>query len=258
MKIATYNVNGIRAALKKGLLDWIKDGNYDIFCLQEVKANQEQVDNLDEILDLGYEVCWHSAVKKGYSGVATFWKKNTILPLSNRIGCGIDLYDQEGRIIISEFEQFTLMNCYFPSGTSGTARQEIKMKFLSDFNELLKIEREKGKEVIVVGDINIAHTEMDIHNPKSNAKKSGFLPEERAWISALLATDMVDVFRSQHPDEISYSWWSYRANARANNKGWRIDYQFATPRIAATATSAAHLKDFKQSDHCALVVNYNL
>lgn len=255
MKIATYNVNGIRAAIKKGLLEWLKAGDYDIVCLQEVKAMEEQVD-LEPFAELDYQWTWHAAEKKGYSGVATFYKSG-LSPKLIQAGCGIDTYDSEGRVLRTDFEDFALLNCYFPSGTTGTTRQDVKMDFLRDFLPFLDGIRKENPNVIVVGDYNIAHTENDIHNPKSNKNSSGFLPEERAWVDEYLATGMIDAFRHLHPDTTEYSWWSYRAGARGKNKGWRIDYQMVTGPMKARLQKAYHMKDDLQSDHCALVVEYS-
>jgi len=254
MKIATYNVNGIRAAINKGLVEWLEAGDYDFVCLQEVKAMEEQVD-LSPIADLGYEWSWHAAEKKGYSGVATFYKFG-LSPKLVKAGCGIDTYDSEGRILRTDFEDFALLNCYFPSGSAGTTRQDVKMDFLRDFMPFLEEVRKEQPNVIVVGDYNIAHTENDIHNPKSNKNSSGFLPEERAWVDEYLATGMTDAFRHLHPDTIEYSWWSYRAGARGKNKGWRIDYQMVSEPMKERLSKAYHMKDDLQSDHCALVVEY--
>lgn len=262
MKIATYNVNGIRAAMNKGLVEWVEAGDYDILCFQEVKANEDQVD-LAPFADLGYAWAWHGAEKKGYSGVATFWKersgsKGVKAPTQITAGCGISAYDCEGRMLRTDFDGFTLLNCYFPSGTTGTVRQDVKMDFLRDFLPYLAAVKAEQPNVIVVGDYNIAHTENDIHNAKSNAKSSGFLPEERAWVDEFLATGMVDAFRHLNPKLVEYSWWSYRAGARGNNKGWRIDYQMTTTPLTNKLKRAYHLKDDLHSDHCALVVEYEL
>jgi len=255
LKIVTYNVNGIRAALGKGLLDWVQAGEYDIVCLQEVKANEDQVD-LAGFAELGYAWEWHAAQKKGYSGVATFWKKG-LTPKHVSGGCGIETYDCEGRILRTDFEDFALLNCYFPSGSSGDIRQAIKMQFLHDVGEYFAAVRAEKPNIIIVGDYNIAHTAIDIHNPKANKKSSGFLPEERSWMSGFLAGGMVDAFRTIHPEEVAYSWWSFRGGARANNKGWRIDYQMVSESLRPRLAQAYHLPNDKHSDHCALVVGYH-
>ncbi len=262
MKIVSYNVNGIRAALGKGLLEWVQAGDYDVLCLQEVKANEDQVD-LSGFAGLGYDWAWFGAEKKGYSGVATFWRKQ-LLPgeVEGRshitTGCDIAAYDCEGRVLRTDFPNFSLLNIYFPSGSSGDARQAHKMQFLHDIGDYLAEVRAQQPKLIVVGDYNIAHTEQDIHNPKANAKSSGFLPEERAWMSGFLAGGMVDAFRSLHPELVEYSWWSFRGGARANNKGWRIDYQMVSESLRPVLAKAYHLKDDLHSDHCALVVEYDM
>ncbi len=255
MKIVTYNVNGIRAAIRKGFYDWLDEGDFDVVCLQEVKALDTQVD-LEPLRALGYEYAWHAAEKLGYSGVATLWRGDRLTPKQHVVGCGIADYDCEGRIMRTDFEDFTLLNCYFPSGSSAEARQAIKMRFLGDFAGYLADLRAGQPNVIVVGDYNIAHTERDIHNPKANAKSSGFLPEERAWVDDYLATGMVDAFREVHPEGVQYSWWSFRGGARANDKGWRIDYQMVTEPLRGSIRSAEHRREDVHSDHAALVVEY--
>lgn len=254
MKIASYNVNGIRAALSKGLSEWVAAGDYDVLCLQEVKAHEEQVD-LQPLADLGYRWAWHAAEKKGYSGVATFWKEG-LSPKLVQAGCDMSVYDCEGRILRTDFPGFTVLNCYFPSGSSGDLRQNLKMAFLHDVGAYFARVRAEQPNLIVVGDYNIAHHDIDIHNPKANKKSSGFLPEERAWMSGFVAGGMVDAYRALHPEAQTYTWWSFRGGARANDKGWRIDYQMVSERLRAHLQDAYHLKDDKHSDHCAVVVEY--
>lgn len=244
MKIISYNVNGIRAAIKKGLLEWVEKLQPDVLCLQEVKANEEQVD-LQPFLDLGYHVSWHAAEKKGYSGVATLSKTK---PDKVSSETGMIKYDSEGRILRTDFGNTTILNCYFPSGTTGDIRQAFKYEFLDDFYSWIESFRKKRKKLIILGDYNIAHTEMDIHNPKS--KNSGFLPEEREWMTKWFNAGFIDSFRHLNPEEQSYSWWSYRANARANNKGWRIDYISVTENLKDSLLKASHLNEAKHSDHC--------
>lgn len=247
MKIITYNVNGIRAALKKGWIDWLKVANPDVICLQEIKANLEQVPEIVLIEDLGYEHYWYPAQKKGYSGTAIFTKKT---PKHVEYGCGMEDYDFEGRAIRLDFDEASVMSVYFPSGTTGDVRQDFKYKFLEDFqqysNELLK---EKDK-LVVCGDFNICHRAIDIHNPKSNANSSGFLPAEREWMENFINSGYTDSFRHLNADPHHYTWWSYRAGARARNLGWRIDYNMVSNALKDHIKSAKIWTDAVHSDHC--------
>lgn len=252
--IVSYNVNGIRAAVRKGFLDFIKAHDFDIVCVQETKAMREQ-GPLEELDTMGYHHHWHSAEKKGYSGVATFSKQ---APDQVIVGCGIEKYDREGRILRTDFGDWSLLNCYFPSGTSGEERQAFKYDFLDDFFAWIEELRKERPKLIIVGDYNIAHTEMDIHNPKGNKKNSGFLPEERAWMTKWFENGFTDAFRHLNPEKVEYSWWSYRANARANNKGWRIDYQSVTDNLQDKLVESYHLTEDKHSDHCGLLVKLDL
>ncbi len=252
--IISYNVNGIRAAIKKGFIDWVKSGGFDIVCVQETKARPEQVD-VTPLEDLGYHHHWHSAEKKGYSGVATFSKRKPDLVTE---GCGMEKYDREGRILRTDFGDVTLLNCYFPSGTSGDERQDFKYGFLDDFYNWVNELRKKRPKLIIVGDYNIAHTELDIHNPKGNKNNSGFLPEERAWMTTWLDNGFSDAFRCVNPDKVEYSWWSFRFNSRANNKGWRIDYQSVTDNLAEKVVDVRHVNEAIHSDHCAVWMNIDL
>ncbi len=246
MKIISYNVNGIRAAIKKGFWEWMQSESPDIVCLQETKAMAEQVD-LAPLHEMGYTDYWFSAQKKGYSGVAIFSKQ----PIDTLIyGCEHELFDFEGRVICGVVNDILICNMYFPSGTSGDERQSIKYDFLDYINNWLDEKKKTYSDIIVVGDYNIAHTENDIHNPKSNKKTSGFLPEEREWMSTFLSNGWTDAFRHLNPEETSYSWWSYRAGARAKNKGWRIDYQCVTTPLIDRLVSAGQLNDAVHSDHC--------
>ncbi|MFK7809152.1 MAG: exodeoxyribonuclease III [Saprospiraceae bacterium] len=254
-KIISYNVNGIRAAEKKGLTEWISTNDFDVVCLQEVKATKD-VAPLEAFEEVGFPHCyWHDAEKKGYSGVAVFSKieaDNVV------IGCGIEKYDREGRIIRVDFGDVSILNCYFPSGTSGTIRQDFKYEFLDDFfNWIEELKKERPK-LIIVGDYNIAHTEDDIHNPKSNKKSSGFLPEEREWMTKWLESGFTDAFRFRNPETIEYSWWSYRANCRANNKGWRIDYQSVSSNMKDQIVNAYQMKDAVHSDHCPVYLEIDI
>lgn len=248
MKVVSYNVNGIRAAIKKGFVDWLREGDYDIVCIQETKSQPEQVD-MSEIEALGYHHHWHSAVKKGYSGVLTLSKEE---PKSVEAGIGIEKYDIEGRVIRTDFEAFSLYNCYFPSGSSGEERHAFKMDFLSDMRTFASAKLEENSNTIILGDYNIVHTEQDIHNPKRKDKPSGYRPEERAWLDQWFGSDFKDGFRKIHPDTTEdFSWWSYRGGSRQRNKGWRIDYVAVTNELAEKIVDAGHMPDAKHSDHCA-------
>ncbi len=254
MKIVSYNVNGIRAALNKGFKDWLEGERFDLVCIQETKAMAEQVD-VGLFEELGYHHCWHSAEKKGYSGVATLSLQK---PDQVVIGCGIEKYDREGRILRTDFGDWTLLNCYFPSGTSGEERQAFKMGFLDDFHQWIKELRKERPKLIIVGDYNIAHQEIDIHDPVRNKKNSGFLPEERAWMTQWFDDGFTDAFRYLEPETVQYSWWTYRANARANNKGWRIDYQSVTDNMRDRLKAAQQLTGVVHSDHCPVLLEIDL
>lgn len=254
MRIITYNVNGVRAAIRKGMIDWILDENFDIICIQETKAQPEQVD-LSELLDAGYEVYWHSAEKKGYAGTLTICKES---PLNVERGIENEEYFNEGRVLRTDFENFTLFNCYFPSGTSGDHRQEVKMSFLADFKEYIEEFKKEQPNLIIVGDYNIAHTPNDIHNPKRNKNTSGFLPEEREWMTQWFDSGFTDTFRNQYPDKTQYSWWSYRARSRERNKGWRIDYQSVSDNLVDSINEAHQLTDVVHSDHCPVLLDIEI
>lgn len=252
--IISYNVNGIRAAISKSFDEWLATENPDILCLQESKASQDQVD-LSFAEKLGYQSFWHSAEKKGYSGVVTLTKRQPDLVT---IGCGMEKYDREGRILRTDFGDWTLLNCYFPSGTTGEERQDFKYKFLDDFFDWIAELKKERPKLIIVGDYNIAHTENDIHSPKTNQKSSGFLPEERAWMTKWFSSGFTDAFRQVHPEKTEYSWWSFRANARANNKGWRIDYQSVTDNLKEKVLDVRHLGEVVHSDHCPVWMKIDL
>lgn len=254
VKIISYNVNGIRAAIGKGFWAWTAEQAPDILCLQEIKALQSDVPVL-ELEAMGYNHCWFPAEKKGYSGVATFSKK---APDFYAKGIGNPLYDREGRILRTDFGDVTLLNCYFPSGTSGDERQDVKYRFLEDFYLYIEALRKDRPNIIVVGDYNIAHQEIDIHDPKGNKNSTGFLPEERAWMSKWFDSGMVDAFRYCHPEMVEYSWWSYRSGARANNKGWRIDYQSVSSPLMPYIREARQLGDAMHSDHCPVMMQIEL
>lgn len=251
-KIITYNVNGIRAAIKNGFLPWLKAANPDIICLQEIKANPDQIINeIAALEELGYHLYWYPAQKKGYSGVAIFSKTK---PTNVEYGCGIQAYDDEGRVLRADFGDTSIMSVYMPSGSSGDERQAFKMQWLSDFQEYIDTLKKKRKKLIISGDYNICHRAIDIHNPVSNANSSGFLPEEREWMENFMQSGFIDTFRHFNPEPHNYTWWSYRANARAKNLGWRIDYQAVTDNLKSNLKRAAILSEAKHSDHCPVVL----
>lgn len=246
MRIITYNVNGIRSAITKGFVEWLETDPADVICLQEIKASKENVD-LSKIEALGYETFWYPAEKKGYSGVAIFTK---IKPDHVQYGNGIMQSDAEGRVIRADFGGLTLINAYFPSGSSGDLRQTYKYQWLDEFYEYISALKKEKQDLVICGDYNICHKPIDIHNPVSNKDSSGFLPEERAWMDKWFDLGFIDSFRHFNPDPHHYSWWSFRANSRANNKGWRIDYISATKSLEARLKHAAIYPDIKHSDHC--------
>lgn len=254
MKIITWNVNGIRACYKKNLADFIQEQQPDVLCLQETKAHIEQVE--PPVQNLGFPFhSWSSAQRKGYSGVATFAKKT---PLETTKGIGIAEYDNEGRFVITDHGAFVLFNIYFPNGGSGDERHQFKQKFLEDLNSHLKALLAKGREVIVVGDYNVAHKAVDVYDPVRLSKESGFLPEEREWFERFLALGFIDCFRHFHPDaKERYSWWSYRELARISNRGWRIDYICVSKGLLAAVKSAEILDEVEGSDHCPVVIELN-
>ena len=241
-------MNGIRAVLKKGFWDWFEEVSPDVLCLQETKA---QPDNLkdDILLPAGYHAVWNSAERKGYSGVVTFSKKK---PKSVALGLGIKKFDTEGRVIRTEFNGFDLLNVYFPNGTSGSERLQYKMEFYDAFLDHCESLRSQGKKLIITGDVNTAHKPIDLKNARANEKNSGFLPEERAWIDKIIAHGYVDTLRLNHPEPDQYTWWTYRANARQRNIGWRIDYFFVTEDLVTKVNDAFIRPEVMGSDHCPI------
>jgi len=253
VRIISINLNGIRSAFNKGLLSWISQQNADIICLQELKAQEG---------DMGAEMRaperfygnFHYAEKKGYSGVGIYSKRK---PDAVIVGLGIPEFDSEGRYIEAQFGNLSVVSLYLPSGSSGEERQAVKFKFMEAFMPHLVQLRHSGRDVIVCGDWNIAHSEKDLKNWRGNKKNSGFLPEERAWLTELLnEVGFVDVFRKLHPELEAYTWWSNRGQAWAKDVGWRIDYQIATPEIAAKAIATGIYKEQRFSDHAPLLVDY--
>lgn len=249
-KIISYNVNGIRAAIGKGWLEWLKSTDPDIICLQEIKATPEQI-GVIEFETMGYHHYWYPAQKKGYSGVAILSK---IKPTHVEYGCGIKEYDEEGRVLRADFGDVSVMSVYMPSGSSGDERQAFKMKWCDDFQQYINKLKKKHPKLIISGDYNICHKPIDIHNPVSNAKSSGFLPEEREWIDGFMKSGFVDSFRHFNPEPHQYTWWSYRTNSRAKNLGWRIDYHLVTDNLRQQLKRAIILPEAKHSDHCPILL----
>jgi exodeoxyribonuclease-3 len=248
MRIITYNVNGIRAAVKKGFIDWLKTDPSDVICLQEIKANKEDVPE-EEIKAAGYEVFSYSAQKKGYSGVAVLTK---IKPDNVAYGNGIMQSDAEGRVIRADFGTLTVVNAYFPSGTSGEERQGYKYQWLEEFYQYIHELRKTRPNLVICGDYNICHKAIDIHDPVRNKNYTGFLPAEREWMDKLFDNGFIDSFRRFNTDPHQYTWWSQFAGARGNNKGWRIDYISVTEPLGNNLKHAAIYPDVKHSDHCPM------
>jgi exodeoxyribonuclease-3 len=250
MKIITYNVNGIRAAIQKGFFDWLQEADPDILLLQETKAQPEQIPVLDFEM-MGYRTFWHSAQKKGYSGVAILTKKD---PDKVVIGMGIKEYDDEGRFLRADYGDLSVVSVYHPSGSSGEHRQGFKMKWLDDFHQYVNELKKVRPNLIISGDYNICHTAIDIHDPIGNARNSGFLPEERQWMTKFIDSGFIDTFRHFNKDPHHYTWWSYRVDARPRNLGWRIDYHMVTHNLADRLLGASILPDAVHSDHCPAVL----
>lgn len=255
IRVISYNVNGIRAAIKKGFLEWLQTDPADIICLQETKAEKDNVD-CSTINELGYHDYWYPAQKKGYSGVAVFTK---LKPDNVVYGNGHKVSDDEGRILQLDFGQIRLINAYFPSGTSGDIRQAFKYEWLDQMYLYLEELKAKYPRIILCGDYNIAHNEIDIHDPKGNKNSSGFLPAERAWMDKFLQTGFNDAFRHFVKDPHHYTWWSQRfPTVRLQNKGWRIDYITVTDALVPALKASTILCDVKHSDHCPVLTELKL
>lgn len=250
MKIISYNINGIRSAMRTNFSGWVTSEKPDILCLQEVKSPPDQMIKIMFEM-LGYKTYWHPAQRKGYSGVAILTLEP---PINVQMGFGHDTYDGEGRVLRADFDDFTIFSVYFPNGGSGEVRQEYKMQFLDDFYSYIEGVLDEQPNIIISGDINICHTEMDIHDPIRNATKSGFLPDEREWFDDFLDLGFIDSWRLQHPDDHDYTWWSWRANARDNNKGWRLDYHLVSKALKSTIGFTRHMKEAMFSDHCPVLL----
>lgn len=248
MKLLSWNVNGIRSVAGKGFLPWMESQKPDVLCLQEVKAQTEQL--TEELLNpLGYHGFFHCAKKKGYSGVSTFSRKE---PLGVRYGLGVPEIDDEGRVVTVDFKDFSVVNAYFPNSRRDHSRLPEKVAFCKAMLKFLQKERKAGRHVVLCGDFNIAHKEIDLKNPKTNQDNAGFLPEERAWMDAFLKAGYVDTFREFNPGPDHYTWWSYRLGVREKNIGWRIDYFAVNEEFRDRLKLSAHQPLVKGSDHCPL------
>lgn len=246
MQITTWNVNGIRAVLQKGALNWVSQVQTDVLCLQEVKAYREQVNGLDELLS-GYDGYWNSAAKAGYSGVAVYTR---VKPLEVTYGLGDDRFDNEGRVIRVRFPDFVLYNIYFPNGQRGHDRVEYKLDFYACLLEQCDRLHAAGDKIVITGDFNTSHREIDLANPRENSKTSGFMPEERAWIDRYLDHQFCDAYRRIYPTKVEYTWWTYISNARARNVGWRLDYFLVTEAMFDRVRDVVIHGDLHGSDHC--------
>jgi exodeoxyribonuclease III len=249
-KIISYNVNGLRSAVGKGFMEWIEKESPDVICLQEIKMLEDQVDKM-AFEYLGYHQIWHSAQKKGYSGVALLSREK---PDFFSVGIGIPDFDSEGRLIRIDKDDITIINSYYPSGTTGEIRQAVKMKYLDAVYNYVRKLKESRPNIVLSGDFNIAHKPIDINNPKLHLKSSGFLPEERAWMDGLLKLGFIDSFREfdQRPEQ--YSWWSYRAGSRGKNLGWRLDYHIVSNNLKDRLQNAGIMQNVLHSDHCPVYV----
>lgn len=253
MKIASYNVNGIRAALNKGFIDWLTSTDPDVICLQEIKAMESQLD-LSLFTEAGYHYnYWFSAQKKGYSGVAILCKTE---PKYVEFGTGIESMDFEGRNLRVDYHGVSIMSLYLPSGTNS-ARLQHKFDYMDMFLEYITNLTKHYPNLVICGDYNICHEEIDIHNPKMKGI-SGFLPEEREWLGNFIKSGFVDSFRYLHPETQKFSWWSYRANARANNKGWRLDYALVSTPMQENIKRSVILNEAVHSDHCPILLELEL
>ncbi len=246
MKITTWNVNGYRAIIRKNAFNWVQDIQPDVLCFQEIKVQLDQISDEEAMIE-GYHAVWNPAERKGYSGVVTFHKTE---PLEVEKGIGIDKFDSEGRVILSKFEDYYLYNIYFPNGGSENKRVPFKLEFYEILLIICDELHEAGKNIIITGDFNTAHNEIDLANPKSNEKNTGFLPEERVWIDTYLDHGFVDAFRELYPEREDYTWWTYRYNARKKDIGWRLDYFLVSEGLMDKVEDVVIHSDILGSDHC--------
>ncbi len=251
LKITTWNVAGLRAMIRKNGWEWLKAFDPDVICLQEIKANPDQMTEEDRALFSPYTLCWNSAERKGYSGTLTLVKEH---PVTLSTGLGIDRFDHEGRTIQADFDDFTLFNLYVPNGGRDLSRVPFKLDFYAALLEKCDAMHAAGRKIIICGDINTAHQEIDVDNPRPKMKITGFLPEERAWISKFLAHGFVDVFRERNPETVQYTYWSYMQNQRGKNKGWRLDYFLISPSLVPSVEDVITHQEVLGSDHCPVTL----
>jgi exodeoxyribonuclease-3 len=254
MRIVTWNVNGYRAILKKGFKESVRTLNPDVLCLQEVKAKPVQLTE-EEINLPGYQSIWNSAERPGYSGVASYIKDRTF---KHQTGLGFPEFDIEGRVIQMDFDDFVLFNIYFPNGQRGHDRVEYKLRFYEELLNICDSMHKQGRKIVITGDFNTAHNEIDLANPKENSETSGFLPEERVWIDHFLDHGFVDAFRNLYPDKVQYSWWTYRVNARARGIGWRLDYYLVSEGLMPSVVDVTIHDQMMGSDHCPVILELKL
>jgi exodeoxyribonuclease-3 len=253
MQLTTWNVNGLRATLSKGTLEWLKAQPADVVCLQEIKARPEQIEesHLRELETTFPSIIWNSAIRPGYSGVVTLARSR---PIETRLGFGAPEFDLEGRTIVSRYPGFLLFNLYFPNGRHDHARVPFKLDFYARLLDLCDTLHAQGENLILCGDFNTAHREIDLRNPKQNQKTTGFLPEERVWIDHYLEHGFVDIYRWLYPERVQYTWWTYRMNARTRNVGWRLDYFLISQSLVSKVQDAIIHDDVPGSDHCPVTL----
>ncbi len=252
MKITTWNVNGFRAILKKNFKDVFQSINPDILCIQETKARLDQIDEADYQID-GYQMVWNAAARPGYSGVATYYNNSCTIENTD-FGIGDEEFDVEGRTIKFNVQDVVLYNIYFPNGQRGQDRVDFKLRFYERLLENCVLMHKTGKQIIITGDFNTAHKEIDLANPKENSKTSGFLPEEREWVTKFLNTGFKDAYRELYPEKIQYTWWTYRFNARLRNIGWRLDYYLVSDPLLTRVKDVIVHDEIMGSDHCPVTL----
>jgi exodeoxyribonuclease-3 len=254
MKITTWNVNGLRAVLAKGRFDWVQQENPDVLCLQEIKARPEQIVEADLLPFDGYRPIWNPAQRPGYSGVVTFTRHQ---PVETLLGIGVGEFDSEGRVVATRFEDFWLFNIYIPNGQRDAGRLDFKLRFYAELLDLCDRLHAAGEKVILTGDFNTAHHEIDLRNPKQNINNSGFMPIEREWIDHYLEHGFVDAFRHLYPDRVQYTWWTYISNARQRNVGWRLDYYLVSAGLMSSVQDVVIHDGILGSDHCPVSIVIN-